>query len=93
MLYRSLLHFIGCSNYLRTVDTAMWVTATTHLATDAPEYFSGDFYCQCHQLVSDHFGWDLNSEVGVTNALQVYLYLIENHSTKYRGRMIYYTPW
>lgn len=75
-LYEMPLHY-GCQNYLKAVDSIIW-TAALRQTEDPPPFFSQAFYCRCQQLVSSYFGWDINHDINISNALDVYLYLIEN---------------
>ena len=47
-------------------------------AQNAPAFFSDDFFGRCHTLIMEHFGWDINSDINVANALEVYIFLVDN---------------
>ena len=50
----------------------------TNEALEPPPFYSDSFFHLCYDLVLDHFGLDINRDVNVSNALQVYTYLSIN---------------
>ena len=45
-----------------------------------PMFYTDGFYQRCHELVLHHFEIDINSDINTSNALQVYLFLVDNHN-------------
>ena len=72
------LNTTGCSDYVKPIDAAIWTSAMMNEAQSAPTIFSDDFFGRCYTLIIEHFGRDINSDINVSNALEVYNFLVNN---------------
>jgi len=68
----------GGRNYLQTVDVHIWMQAMIQDAHPASAMFTDELYRECHQLVQDHFGLDLQRDVTSTNVIELYKYVVNN---------------
>ena len=64
----------GCQNYLKPIDPIIWTAA---MAAVSPPFLTELFFQQCYDVIYSNFGLDLNRDI---NALDVYMYLVENYT-------------
>ena len=47
-------------------------------AVMSPPFFTDVFFQDCYDMIQDNFGLDLNRDINITNALEIYMYLVGN---------------
>lgn len=68
----------GGQNYLQAVDVHIWMQARVQDAHPAPAMYTKELCRECHQLIQDQFGLDLQRDVTPTNAIELYRYVVNN---------------
>lgn len=76
-LYDMPEHF-GGENYLKPVDPTLWMHAMLNDARPADAMFTDEMYHECHELVSAHYGIDLQTQITPNNAIEIYKFVVNN---------------
>ena len=63
---------------MKTFDAGLWITVMMTQAHCPPVMTDDGFYMECYDLVRNHFGLDLGSEITSSNCIPVHQYLVAN---------------
>ena len=63
---------------MKPLNPILWMRAMQSEAHTPPDMYDSETYCECHRLVRAHYGMDLQRDITLTNAVEIYRYLINN---------------